>query len=148
MHQTKHAEVLSCCLSPVRVPTKIFSHRDEVLQRFGHLEPLDVQVPSVEPMLYPWFLVNSAIASSLASSPRQLPTGICLALCNFVRVVGKPEIYPAAVEIQILTKNSVSHRRAFDMPSRPSPSKGRFPPVVINGKGRWNQESFEIHSVN
>ena len=103
-----------------------FLNTEEIAQAFGH------------------FLVvagNKAVMHPVAG--QGLSAG-GLALRDFVFVVGKGQIRPAAVDVKRLAQQFARHGRALDMPARPAGAVGAVPFSVI---GLGGLGSFPQHKV-
>mmetsp|Transcript_912 Transcript_912/g.1588 ORF Transcript_912/g.1588 Transcript_912/m.1588 type:complete len:396 (-) Transcript_912:17-1204(-) len=88
--------------------------RDEVLQRLGHLEALDVEVSGVQPVVHPLL----AVAATLA-------------LRDFVLMVGKLQVHAASVYVHSVravgVESALGHDGALNVPSGPAASPRRLP---------------------
>src|SRR5690242_12997183 len=57
----------------------------------------------------------------------RMHAGVALRLCDLAFVVGKDQVRTAAVDVKRLATVPQCHRRALDMPARPSPPPRRLP---------------------
>ena len=99
---------------------------EEVAKRLGHLLVVDANEPVMHPGVH------------------EAPAAGALGLRDLVLVVGELQVLPAPVDIESLAQQRATHRRAFDMPSRPAPSPRRVP-LHLLGLGRLG--GFPQHEV-
>mmetsp|Transcript_35108 Transcript_35108/g.60100 ORF Transcript_35108/g.60100 Transcript_35108/m.60100 type:complete len:501 (-) Transcript_35108:451-1953(-) len=95
---------------PGRVPRERLTDRDEVLERLGHLEPLDVQVAKVPKVVDP-----------LGAPVHRFR------LAELVVVVGELEVRAAGVHVHVVPHQIRRHHRALDVPPGPAASPRRVP---------------------
>ena len=100
------------------------AHREEIAERFRHFFVVDAHEPVVHPE------IDEAFA------------GGRLGLRNFVFVMGKLQILPAAVDVEMIAQAAGRHRGALDMPARPSIPPGRRP-GRFTGLGRLPQHEIQ-----
>ena len=89
--------------------------RDEVLQRLGHLQPVDVEVSRVQEVVHRLPTPQFHVSPLRALHER-------LALRHFVRVMRQTQIHAARVHVDPPVadrlENAERHRGALDMPAR------------------------------
>jgi len=84
--------------------------RDEVLEGFGHLQAIDVEVAGVEKVVDPLGAAK---------------VGLCLG--NLIVVMGESQVNTPGMNVQLVTKNVAGHHGALNMPAGPPLAPGRVP---------------------
>ncbi len=97
-----------------RVGLQHFLNGDEILQRFAHFEPVDVEMPRVDEVIDPL---------------RTVVVG--LALGELVRVVRELEVHPPGVDVDREVHHRGGHRGALDVPAGPAGAPGRVPGRLV-----------------
>ena len=105
----------------------VFQHtaqREEIAERLRHLLVVDAHEAVVHPHVH------------------ELASGRRLALRDLVLVVGKLEVHPPAVDVEMLSEAGGRHRGAFDVPAGPARSPRRIP-ARLAGLRRLPQHEVE-----